>query len=115
MGLQWARALLEAGFGEECVELTLRLCEQRPGAVDPRLLLGQAQARLERWEEAEASLREAQDLDPDDPRPTYELARFLMERGRLEEAEDLAARAAGQRPELGDLLEEIRRRRRDGS
>lgn len=61
--------------------------EQARRQYTVRMLTQQAEqaANEQRWEEAGAALRQAQQLDPDDPWLSYQLARSLREQGRAED------------------------------
>lgn len=82
-------------------------------AFAPRLVLGQLLGLAGRHAEAEAALREALALRPDDPVALATLARALVAAGRAESARPLLARALDRardeatRQELGRALAEL--------
>ncbi|MGE3171078.1 MAG: hypothetical protein AB7O97_00540 [Planctomycetota bacterium] len=71
-------------------------------------MLGNLEARLGLWSAAEEDLRRAVDLAPTDARPLASLARLLRDRGRPEEANALAVRAAGMLGSIHDAADRER-------
>ncbi|MEL6955432.1 MAG: tetratricopeptide repeat protein [Pseudomonadota bacterium] len=80
------------------------------GEADWRLFLarGAARERLGRWPEAEADLREAMRLSPDNPRILNHLGYSLVDRGiQLDEGLRLISRAVDLRPRSGMILDSL--------
>lgn len=70
--------------------------------------LGVIKSRLGLWADAEADLRQAVALGPDDARPHAALAEFLRQRGRSREAHAVARRTAALLEGVSDLAERAR-------
>lgn len=95
--LRRAVELERAGRAEQAVALYRSVLAVRPDAVRAWVDLGNAEAGRERREEAEQAYRRALEISPDDRDALNNLAWLLLGEGaQLEEAEGLAARAAGQ-------------------
>lgn len=110
--LRRAVALEMAARAEEAVALYREVLAVRPASVRAWVNLGNAEARLGRRAEAERAYRLALELSTDERDALNNLAWLLLAEGvRLEEAEDLAARAARQpgadRPLAQDTLGRI--------
>ena len=79
---------LEESENEQAVERLLELTASMPALVSAHINLGIAYRRLERWPQAEASLREAIDLNPRHPVAHNELGMVLRRQGRFSEARE---------------------------
>jgi tetratricopeptide (TPR) repeat protein len=94
--LRRAVALEGEGRVDDAVALYREVLEVRPGSVRAWVDLGNAEAARRRPDEAERAYRRALDLSAEDRDALNNLAWLLLEGGtRLEEAEALAAKAAG--------------------
>ena len=110
--LQRGVALEGEGRAGEAAALYRRVLSVRPDSVRAWVDLGNAEASGGRNEDAENAYRQALRISPDEPDALNNLAWLLLKQGRrLEEAEALAIRAAGQagpdRPAAQDTLGRI--------
>jgi tetratricopeptide (TPR) repeat protein len=76
---------------------------QKVIAVDPRFGLAyqglaEVYSRLDRLDDAIATIRKAIECDPDEPLFHTSLSRFLQRQGRIPEAEAAAAAASNKQP-----------------
>jgi tetratricopeptide (TPR) repeat protein len=72
-----SRALFDAGDFADAVAVAREELERTPGALDPLLVLGQAQLTLGKTAEAVATLRKAASLHPDSGEAFYRLGQAL--------------------------------------
>jgi tetratricopeptide (TPR) repeat protein len=95
--LRRAVSLESEGRIDEAAALYRQVLEVRPASVRAWVDLGNAEATRRRTGEAEKAYRRALEISPGDCDALNNLAWLLLEEGtRLEEAEALAAKAAGQ-------------------
>ncbi len=78
--------LLESDDAEAAVERLLQVTEAAPQVAAAHIDLGIAYGRLERWEDAEASLRRALEISPRHPVAHNELGIALRHQGRFDDA-----------------------------
>lgn len=101
--LNLGNALFEAGQPEEAAQSYRRAAELRPDWTRPLLGYANAVAASDPTE-AEAALRKARAMEPDNGLLTARLAVLLGESGRHTEALELAARALERQPDDVPLL-----------
>ncbi len=88
-----AQTLLESGALEEAVSTYRRLLEHHPTLARGHYNLGLARERLGELDTAEADLRKAVELAPDNAIPVNGLGEFLFRRSRYDEAAECFRRA----------------------
>jgi Tetratricopeptide repeat/Peptidase_C39 like family len=113
LDLHRAVGLEEAGRLDEAVALYRSVLAVRPDSALAWTDLGNAELKRRRLADAEKAYREALRIAPDDPDALNNLAWLLLEKaGLLDEAEDLAARAAalpGPGPDRAQALDTLAR------
>ena len=111
--LHRAVGLEEAGRLDEAVSLYRSVLAVRPDSALAWTDLGNAELKRDRLADAERAYREALRISPEDPDALNNLAWLLLNKaGPLDEAEDLAARAAavpGPGPERAQALDTLAR------
>jgi tetratricopeptide (TPR) repeat protein len=81
-----SKTFIESGRDAEAVPFFARLTVSLPSRADPWFFKGFHEARLERWDDAIASLERAVTLAPDDSEAGFRLGQALMQRGKLDRA-----------------------------
>lgn len=76
-----AQALINADAITQAIPILEAVRRDFPGELQAHLALGRALISLERWNEAEAPLKRALELNPGDPEPTKALATIALRRG----------------------------------
>lgn len=76
-----AQALINADAITQAIPILEAVRRDFPGEVQAHLALGRALVSLEKWNEAEAPLKRALELNPGDPEPTKALATLALRRG----------------------------------
>lgn len=76
-----AQALINADAISQAIPILEGVRRDFPAEVQAHLALGRALLSLERWNEAEAPLQRALQLNPGDPEPTKALAMLALRRG----------------------------------
>ncbi len=118
--LRFAAACLLLGFGRTCEALqqARQAARLAPERADAHGVLGTAALVCGQLAEAEAALRRAWELDPDDPEPAVLLAVALRRSGRARDADALFRHAVAQRdwpePVLRRLAERLTELDEDG-
>jgi tetratricopeptide (TPR) repeat protein len=84
---------IAAGEPHKALTWASQLISLAPGQVDSSLALGQVQAALGQFGEAEKSYRQAAQLEPGSVKPWLSLGQFLLGRGKLDEANDVLKKA----------------------
>jgi tetratricopeptide (TPR) repeat protein len=84
-----AQALLNADHTQQALTLLEAARRDFPREVQVHLALGRALASLERWADAEAPLRRALELQPNDPEPMKALATLALRRAEWGKARAL--------------------------
>jgi tetratricopeptide (TPR) repeat protein len=89
-----ARAKLSQNDAKGAEAILLKACGDLPKSADARRLLGEFYAHLNRNTEAEAELRRALDLGPQNGLALLDLGRLALAAGRNQEAEQMFKRAS---------------------
>ncbi len=76
-----AQALINADAIVQAIPILEAVRRDFPGEIQAHLALGRALISLEKWNEAEAPLKRALELNPGDPEPTKALATLALRRG----------------------------------
>ena len=76
-----AQALINADAISQAIPILEAVRRDYPTEVQAHLALGRALISLEKWNEAEAPLKRALELNPGDPEPTKALATLALRRG----------------------------------
>ncbi len=76
-----AQALINADAISQAIPILEAVRRDFPTEVQAHLALGRALISLEKWNEAEAPLKRALELNPGDPEPTKALATLALRRG----------------------------------
>jgi tetratricopeptide (TPR) repeat protein len=87
------RALLGNANQDNALEIVRQRVESRPNDFAERILLAQYLVKEKRFDEAEAELRKALDLDRTDPNRWVALVQFLVSVNQIEKAEKVAREA----------------------
>lgn len=107
-----AQALINADAAAQAIPLLEAVRRDFPKELQAHLALGRALVSLERWSDAEAPLRRALELNPDDPEPMKALAVVALRRGEWARARDWVERVLREDPlddEARILQQEVER------
>ena len=97
-----ARALLQAGQTERAVVAFQQALAEAPGWAAGHNDLGVALQALGRTQDAGQAYRRAMDLDPDDPRPLFNLGNLMLVLDFVDEAAVLLNRLVKRWPDYED-------------
>jgi tetratricopeptide (TPR) repeat protein len=93
-----AQALINADQLQQAITLLEAVRRDFPREAQVHLALGRALVSLEKWAEAEAPLRRALELQPDDPEPMKALATIALRRAEWPKARELLQQVLRQDP-----------------